>query len=73
LFRETATPACVLVSPVSTLQQLHALGVTTSDIKKKRGGKIAFFRDPDGNELRVWEYDPAEGPRAIVHSAELRM
>ena len=56
-----------------TLQQLHALGVTNSDIKKKRGGKIAFFRDPDGNALSVWEYDPAEGPRAIVHSAELRM
>ena len=56
-----------------TLHQLHALGVTTSAIKQKRGGKIAFFRDPDGNELSVWEYAPAEQPRDLIHTDELRM
>jgi catechol 2,3-dioxygenase-like lactoylglutathione lyase family enzyme len=56
-----------------TLSELHALGVTTTQIKKKHGGKIAFFRDPDGNELSVWQYDPAESPRELIHSAELRL
>jgi len=38
-----------------TLEQLHARGIGTSKLKNKRGGKLAFFRDPDGNELGLWE------------------
>ena len=34
-----------------TLQQLHARGIPTSKIKEHKEGKLAFFRDPDGNEL----------------------
>ena len=56
-----------------TLNELHALGVTTTPIKKKHGGKISFFRDPDGNELSVWQDDPAGNPRDLIHAAELRM
>lgn len=56
-----------------TLNQLHALGVTTTAIKQKRGGRIAFFRDPDGNELSVWEYAPTHDSRELIHADELRM
>ena len=55
-----------------TLGQLHARGVATSEVKKKSGGQIAFFRDPDGNELSLWQYEKAEGPRELVHSAEMQ-
>ena len=57
----------------ATLEHLHARGITTTEIKNKRGGKIAFFRDPDGNELSLWEVDKIEGPRELVKSAELRV
>lgn len=63
---------CFAVSDLEeTLEQLHARGVGTSDIKNKKGGKIAFFRDPDGNELSLWEYEKAQGPRELVQSAEI--
>jgi catechol 2,3-dioxygenase-like lactoylglutathione lyase family enzyme len=54
-----------------TLDQMHARGIATSDIKNKNGGKLAFFRDPDGNELCLWEYAEAEDAREIVKSAVL--
>jgi len=52
-----------------TLQQLHARGIATSKIKEKKDGKLASFRDPDGNELCLWEYAKAEDPIEIVESA----
>jgi glyoxylase I family protein len=65
---------CFAVSDLEeTLEQLHGRGIATSDIKKKKGGQIAFFRDPDGNELSLWQYEKAEGPRELVQSAELRV
>jgi catechol 2,3-dioxygenase-like lactoylglutathione lyase family enzyme len=54
-----------------TLEQMHARGIATSDIKDKKGGKLAFFRDPDDNELCLWEYAEAEDAREIVKSALL--
>jgi catechol 2,3-dioxygenase-like lactoylglutathione lyase family enzyme len=57
----------------ATLEQLHARGIATTEIKNKQGGKIAFFRDPDGNELSLWEVDKAEDPRELVKSAELHV
>ncbi|MGB9071201.1 MAG: VOC family protein [Terriglobales bacterium] len=63
---------CFAVSDLNeTLQQLHARGIRTSDIKNKKGGKLAIFRDPDGNELCLWEYEKVEDPREIVKSAVL--
>jgi catechol 2,3-dioxygenase-like lactoylglutathione lyase family enzyme len=60
---------------VSDLEQaigeLHALGVFTSDIIVKKDGRLAFFRDPDGNELSLWQYAKKEDPREIVGSAVL--
>jgi len=52
-----------------TLDQMHARGIPTSTIKDKKGGKLAYFRDPDGNELCLWEYAKVEDPREIVESA----
>ena len=64
---------CFAVSDLrETLELLHARGVATSDMKNKKGGTIAFFRDPDGNELSIWQYQQAGGPTELVHSAEMR-
>jgi catechol 2,3-dioxygenase-like lactoylglutathione lyase family enzyme len=52
-----------------TVELLRGKGITTSDIKNKKDGRLAFFRDPDGNELSVWEYAKGEDPREIVQSA----
>lgn len=54
-----------------TLEQMHARGIPTSDIKNKKGGKLALFRDPDDNELCLWEYAEPEGLREIVNLASL--
>ncbi len=65
---------CFAVSDIQeTLEQLHTRGIATSGIKSKRDGKIAYFRDPDGNELSLWQYEKNEDPREIVKSAELHM
>ena len=65
---------CFAVSDLKeTLEQLHARGIATSDIKIKRGGKIAFFRDPDGNELSLWEYEKIDNAGDIVKAAELHL
>ena len=63
---------CFEVSDLNeTVEQLHARGIATSKIQHKKGGELAFFRDPDGNELCLWQYDKAEGARELVRSAEL--
>ena len=54
-----------------TLEQIRARGIPTSKIKEKRDGRLAFFRDPDGNELCLWEYTRVEDPREIVQAAML--
>jgi len=53
------------------LDQLHARGIATSEMQHKKGGELAFFRDPDGNELCLWQYDKVEGPNELVKSAEI--
>ena len=54
-----------------TTEQLNALGIKVSKIQHKKGGDLAFFRDPDGNELCLWQYDEPEGVKELVKSAEL--
>ena len=55
-----------------TLAQMHARGLATGKIREKRDGKLAFFHDPDGNELCLWEEARAENPlgmeAALLHS-----
>ena len=41
--------------------QLKDNGVETSDVKSESGGQLAFFRDPDGNELCLWQYTNGRG------------
>ena len=36
--------------------ELQAKGIRVSPIEDKGQGKLAFFRDPDGNEIALWEY-----------------
>lgn len=63
---------CFTVTDLSeTLEHLHKMGVETTDIVKKRGGRLAFFHDPDGNELCLWEYAKTENVKEIVESAVL--
>lgn len=54
-----------------TVEQLHERGIETSEIRGKRDGKLAFFRDPDGNELSLWEYTHPADAREIVKSATM--
>jgi catechol 2,3-dioxygenase-like lactoylglutathione lyase family enzyme len=40
---------------------LKSRGVETSEVKAEPEGLLAFFKDPDGNELCLWQY--LKGPR----------
>ncbi len=44
---------------VSARAELEKKGVQVSAIEDKGQGKLAFFKDPDGNELALWEYAKA--------------
>jgi predicted enzyme related to lactoylglutathione lyase len=34
---------------------LQARGVVTTPVKPEPGGLLSFFRDPDGNEICLWQ------------------
>jgi catechol 2,3-dioxygenase-like lactoylglutathione lyase family enzyme len=36
-------------------QALQAKGVATTPIKKEPGGLLSYFKDPDGNEICLWQ------------------
>ena len=38
------------------IQQLQRKGVHVMEPQVKRGGRLSSFRDPDGNEICLWEY-----------------
>jgi len=54
-----------------TLAEMRARGLAVSKIKEKKDGKLAFFHDPDGNELSLWEDTTIGNPLGIVESAVL--
>jgi len=54
-----------------SLERMRNQGVPTSKIKEKKDGRLAFFRDPDGNELCLWENAEAGDAREILKSAVL--
>jgi|GraSoiStandDraft_43_1057313.scaffolds.fasta_scaffold07845_1 catechol 2,3-dioxygenase-like lactoylglutathione lyase family enzyme len=63
---------CLAVGDMNeTVAQLRSVGIQTSNIKDKKGGRIAFFRDPDGNELSLWQYEKAYDRRVTVNSVAL--
>ena len=37
-------------------RELEARGVRATPVKEEPGGLLSFFRDPDGNELCLWQY-----------------
>jgi predicted enzyme related to lactoylglutathione lyase len=37
-------------------RQLEAKGVATTPVKAEPGGLLSYFKDPDGNELCLWQY-----------------
>ncbi len=45
---------------------LQANGVATTPIKEELGGLLAYFNDPDGNELCLWQ------ATTVVHRKQLR-
>jgi catechol 2,3-dioxygenase-like lactoylglutathione lyase family enzyme len=64
---------CFEVSNIEeTLEQIHARGIHTSNIKEKKDGWLAFFLDPDGNELSLWECAKNEDALEIVRPAMLQ-
>lgn len=40
----------------SACAQLRSKGVPVSEVQEKSNGKLAFFWDPDGNEIALWQY-----------------
>ena len=36
-------------------QQLTALDIATTPLKKKWGAQVLYFHDPEGNRLELWE------------------
>lgn len=39
-----------------TVRQLSLNRVRSSEVESRPGGLISFFRDPDGNEICLWQY-----------------
>ncbi len=36
-------------------RELQAKGIATTPVKAEPGGLLSFFKDPDGNELCLWQ------------------
>ena len=52
---------CLQVQDIEeSVAQLKARAVPTSEVKAVSGGLLAFFNDPDGNELCLWQYTSRE-------------
>ena len=71
LFELVPTPAGVAVSGTGNarlslgvkdiheaVRELQVRGVTTTPIKQEPGGLLSYFKDPDGNELCLWQTAP---------------
>jgi predicted enzyme related to lactoylglutathione lyase len=37
-------------------RELNQRGVPTTPVKQEPGGLLSYFKDPDGNELCLWQY-----------------
>lgn len=37
------------------MKELNNMGVATSDVESVENGLLCFFKDPDGNEICVWQ------------------
>jgi catechol 2,3-dioxygenase-like lactoylglutathione lyase family enzyme len=49
---------CLKVDNISqAVEYLKTKGADASEIQKVVNGKLVSFRDPDGNEIYLWQYD----------------
>jgi len=47
----------LLVSDIrQATHELQARGVATTPVREEPGGLLSYFKDPDGNELCLWQY-----------------
>jgi len=64
---------CLKVDDISTtISALRARGVRTGDAEPKDNDFLAAFRDPDGNEICLWQYAAAGGEEDGVQASEGR-
>ena len=55
---------CLLVNDMrQALAELHAKGIEPTPPEVKDGGVLSSFKDPDGNEICLWQYS-TEKPKA---------
>lgn len=48
---------CLRVDDIeSAIAELRTKGVAVQDSEAKENGRLTSFRDPDGNELCLWQY-----------------
>lgn len=48
---------CLQVPDIrESVRQLRERGVEAGEVREVAGGDLAFFHDPDGNELCLWQY-----------------
>ena len=48
---------CLQTSHIQdSVAQLKQRGIEVGEVKAVTGGLLAFFKDPDGNELCLWQY-----------------
>jgi len=48
---------CLKVDDIDeAVRELHERGVSKGEIEDAGTGRLAFFEDPDGNEICLWQY-----------------
>jgi len=48
---------CLKVENINqAVEELRTKGVRSSPVQEKDNGMLASFKDPDGNEICVWQY-----------------
>lgn len=45
------------------VRELQGRGVATTPVKDEPGGLLSYFKDPDGNELCLWQNASTEAPK----------
>jgi len=45
------------------VRELQVRGVATTPIKEEPGGLLSYFKDPDGNELCLWQNTSTKAPK----------
>jgi predicted enzyme related to lactoylglutathione lyase len=54
--RGNARLALAVTEIEGAVRSLRAKGVAVSDVQRVSNGRLASLRDPDGNEILLWQY-----------------